>query len=99
MFTRVSIFWERSRAWTIPAMGDSKRKRTDSEVDSSSENEKEVNIEAPSSSQAKKNSESEQFWELGSKKRVTLRSWKGSRLIDIREFYGEENDMKPGKKG
>lgn len=25
--------------------------------------------------------------------------WAGSTLIDIREFYGDDNDLKPGKKG
>lgn len=54
--------------------------------------------------------------ELGKKKRVTVRSFKGTQrthatnnrgsyshpgiaLIDIREFYGQEGDEKPGKKG
>ncbi|CAK5281745.1 unnamed protein product [Mycena citricolor] len=41
------------------------------------------------------------FIELGKTKRVTVREFKGSTFIDIREFYVEKGsgDMKPGKKG
>jgi hypothetical protein len=36
---------------------------------------------------------------LGKKKRATVRSFKGTDLLDIREFYGADGDEKPGKKG
>ncbi|KAF9147198.1 hypothetical protein BGX20_006718, partial [Mortierella sp. AD010] len=37
---------------------------------------------------------------LGSKKRLCVRSWRKQTLIDIREFYYDENgDPKPGKRG
>jgi len=49
-----------------------------------------------SSSQPQKNEENEPFFEISDKRRVTVRRWKGSILIDIREFWGEG---KPGKKG
>ncbi|KIP08380.1 hypothetical protein PHLGIDRAFT_23523 [Phlebiopsis gigantea 11061_1 CR5-6] len=45
------------------------------------------------------NSDGEKYLDLGRKKRVTVRSFKGAALIDIREFYGQEGDEKPGKKG
>lgn len=52
------------------------------------------------SSSPKKTKEGELYWDLGAKKRITLRSWKGKQLVDIREFYGEDaNDLLPGKKG
>jgi hypothetical protein len=48
---------------------------------------------------AQKNGEEEIFFELSSKRRITLRKWKSNTLIDIREFYGDDGDLKPGKKG
>ncbi|KAI0268806.1 transcriptional Coactivator p15-domain-containing protein [Gloeopeniophorella convolvens] len=45
------------------------------------------------------NGEGYQFVELGKKRRVTVRDFKGSTLIDIREYYGTDGDEKPGKKG
>ncbi|KAJ7084415.1 transcriptional Coactivator p15-domain-containing protein [Mycena belliarum] len=45
--------------------------------------------------------EGEKFIELGKNKRVTVRSFKGTTLIDIREFYTDKTsgEQKPGKKG
>ncbi|KAG4300593.1 hypothetical protein PCANB_003052 [Pneumocystis canis] len=42
------------------------------------------------------------YWELGGKtRRVTLTTWKGQRLIDLREYYEDSvtHEMRPGKKG
>lgn len=47
----------------------------------------------------KHNSDGGSYVELGKKKRVTVREFKGSTLIDIREYYGSEGEEKPGKKG
>jgi hypothetical protein len=44
-------------------------------------------------------SEGEQYVQLGQKKRVTVREFKGKILVDIREFYGKDEEEKPGKKG
>ncbi|KAF9460709.1 transcriptional Coactivator p15-domain-containing protein [Collybia nuda] len=42
----------------------------------------------------------EKYIELGKKKRVTVRIFKGTPLIDIREFYTDASGIdKPGKKG
>ncbi|THH05524.1 hypothetical protein EW146_g9880, partial [Bondarzewia mesenterica] len=46
-----------------------------------------------------KNYDGEQFIDLGKKKRITVRNFKGQTLIDIREYYGDPGDEKPGKKG
>ncbi|KAJ3724515.1 transcriptional Coactivator p15-domain-containing protein [Lentinula raphanica] len=47
-----------------------------------------------------KNSEGDKFISLGKNRRATVRSFKGSTFVDIREFYGDsEESMKPGKKG
>ncbi|KAJ3859685.1 RNA polymerase II transcriptional coactivator [Lentinula novae-zelandiae] len=44
--------------------------------------------------------EGDKYIDLGKKKRATVRSFKGSTFVDIREFYGDtEQSMKPGKKG
>jgi hypothetical protein len=34
-----------------------------------------------------------------SMKFVTLENWRGQDVLDIREYYGQEGDLKPGKKG
>ncbi|KAJ7096291.1 transcriptional Coactivator p15-domain-containing protein [Mycena epipterygia] len=43
----------------------------------------------------------EKYIDLGKNKRATVRSFKGTTLIDIREFYAdkESGELKPGKKG
>ncbi|PJF18077.1 hypothetical protein PSACC_02103 [Paramicrosporidium saccamoebae] len=46
-----------------------------------------------------RNSDGEIYFELTSRRRVTVRRWKTSTLIDIREFWGDDGDLKPGKKG
>ncbi|KAG1765328.1 transcriptional Coactivator p15-domain-containing protein [Suillus occidentalis] len=66
--------------------------------------------QSPTSSKKKSNhdddvevftsSEGEKYVQLGQKKRVTVREFKGKILVDIREFYGkDQDDEKPGKKG
>jgi Transcriptional Coactivator p15 (PC4) len=46
-----------------------------------------------------KNKDGDGYIDLGKKKHATVRVFKGMPLIDIREFYGDEDDLKPGKKG
>ncbi|TFK26456.1 PC4-domain-containing protein [Coprinopsis marcescibilis] len=45
------------------------------------------------------NKEGEKYIDLGKKKHATVRLFKSIPLVDIREFYGSEDDLKPGKKG
>ncbi|KAH9949005.1 transcriptional Coactivator p15-domain-containing protein [Amylocystis lapponica] len=47
----------------------------------------------------KVNEEGEKYIDLGKKRRATVRSFKGTVFLDVREFYGNDNDLKPGKKG
>ncbi|KAK7472587.1 hypothetical protein VKT23_000700 [Stygiomarasmius scandens] len=46
-----------------------------------------------------KTPEGDKYIDLGKKKRATVRSFKGKVFLDIREFYGNDGDEKPGKKG
>jgi hypothetical protein len=48
---------------------------------------------------AKKAKTETEFVDLGAKKRVSVSTFKGKTLIDIREYYGDDDDLKPGKKG
>ncbi|XP_014231528.1 activated RNA polymerase II transcriptional coactivator p15 [Trichogramma pretiosum] len=61
---------------------------------------KKTNNKAPAK-KAKTNDDGETSWELGNMKFVTIRTFKGKLLVDIREKYMDKNsgDLKPGKKG
>ncbi|KAF8630655.1 hypothetical protein AX15_002805 [Amanita polypyramis BW_CC] len=54
---------------------------------------------ADASSHARRTSGGESYFDIGKKKRITVSMFKGQPLIDIREFYGDEGQEKPGKKG
>ncbi|KAG0354693.1 transcriptional Coactivator p15-domain-containing protein [Gamsiella multidivaricata] len=57
-------------------------------------------VKVQKTSAAKQNSEGETFFELGPKKRLTVRSWQKNTLIDFREYYTDKGgESKPGKKG
>lgn len=47
-----------------------------------------------------KNAQGEPYWTLGRNRRVTVRTFKGKTLVDIREYYEKDDgEMAPGKKG
>lgn len=45
------------------------------------------------------NADGEMYFELSSKRRVTLIKRNGSHFVDIREYWSKGDDWKPGKKG
>ncbi|KAL6310319.1 transcriptional Coactivator p15-domain-containing protein [Sparassis latifolia] len=45
------------------------------------------------------NGDGDRFIDLGKKRRATVRTFKGTIFLDIREYYGQEGDEQPGKKG
>ena len=51
------------------------------------------------SSRKLKNKDGDSYWELDRFKRVTVREFKGSIFVDIREFYDKNGELLPGKKG
>lgn len=66
----------------------------DDEKGAHSPSEDETNSDGP-----QKNADGEIYFDLTKTRRVTLRKWKGKNLVDIREFWGDQGDLKPGKKG
>ena len=55
--------------------------------------------ETSSTCSLNKNANGEIYFDINNKRRVTIRQWKGKTLIDIREFYGNKEELKPGKRG
>ena len=54
---------------------------------------------ASSSSNAKTNDDGDSYWDIGNKKRATVRVFRGVVYVDFREFYEKDGKMLPGKKG
>ncbi|XP_018566122.1 activated RNA polymerase II transcriptional coactivator p15 [Anoplophora glabripennis] len=44
-------------------------------------------------------SEDENSWDLGKNRFVKLSEFKGKWYVNIREFYNDDGELKPGKKG
>ncbi|KAA0199230.1 hypothetical protein HAZT_HAZT000105 [Hyalella azteca] len=51
------------------------------------------------SNSPKRNESGDPYWDLGMRKRVTVREFKGSTFVDIREYYEKDGKNLPGKKG
>lgn len=61
---------------------------------------KEKEEEKKAVSSTKKSEDEDTVWDLGNNRQVTVRNFKGSFYVDIREmYYDKDGDLKPGKKG
>uniref|UniRef100_A0A069DP17 Putative rna polymerase ii transcriptional coactivator n=1 Tax=Panstrongylus megistus TaxID=65343 RepID=A0A069DP17_9HEMI len=81
-----------------------KKKVSKSDSDSSGSEEVEDVKPAKEAKSTKKRSkddddDDEPSWHLGNKRFAKVRSFRGKLMIDIREFYEDNGEMKPGKKG
>ncbi|KAG8727021.1 hypothetical protein FRC12_022867 [Ceratobasidium sp. 428] len=88
----------------------SKRKAdADSDAEASAPEETEVLVKEPSPSsrivvpvpEKQTDAEGNAYFEISGKRRVTVRSYAGVKLVDIREMYSDKatGELKPGKKG
>ncbi|KAI1176540.1 transcriptional Coactivator p15-domain-containing protein [Nemania sp. FL0916] len=48
---------------------------------------------------AGKDSEGNSFWALSATRRVVLQEFKGNTFVNIREYYDNNGELRPGKKG
>ena len=72
----------------------SKKQKVEDEEDDDKEEQEEEDVVV------KINKDGEKYFDISAKRRVTVRKFKSTILIDIREFYGDdESNLKPGKKG
>ncbi|CEL53775.1 RNA polymerase II transcriptional coactivator SUB1 OS=Saccharomyces cerevisiae (strain ATCC 204508 / S288c) GN=SUB1 PE=1 SV=1 [Rhizoctonia solani AG-1 IB] len=86
----------------------SKRTRKDESEGESSAEETPVLVKKPASGTVtvpvpdkQINAEGDTYFEISGKRRVTVRSFNGLKLVDIREMYTDKasGELKPGKKG
>ncbi|XP_042587918.1 activated RNA polymerase II transcriptional coactivator p15-like [Cyprinus carpio] len=73
---------------------------SDSEVDTKAKRKRQATPEKPSKKQKKKLYVLVSFFKIGKMRYVSVRDFKGKVLIDIREYWiDQEGEMKPGRKG
>ncbi|TFK75416.1 PC4-domain-containing protein [Pluteus cervinus] len=77
----------------------SNKKRKSAAIVEESDSGAEANQETNGGVTIRSDADGNKYVELGKKRRGTVRSFKGSTFLDIREFYEASGESKPGKKG
>ena len=55
-------------------------------------------LEGHSKSSAKTDANGDRYWEISKLRRVTVSSFKGKTLVNVREYYEKDGKELPGKK-
>ncbi|XP_014277543.1 RNA polymerase II transcriptional coactivator isoform X2 [Halyomorpha halys] len=77
----------------------SKKKKADSSSGSEEDDIKDKPKKAKTSGGSKGDEDKEPSWPLDKKRFLKVREFKGKVMIDLREYYDSDGEMKPGRKG
>ncbi|KAI1756447.1 transcriptional Coactivator p15-domain-containing protein [Xylaria castorea] len=81
----------------------SKKRHVEEEVASSDEEvakpSKKAKTKTASEENPGKDSDGNSFWPLGTTRRITIQNFKGKNYVNIREYYENNGELRPGKKG
>ncbi|KAL4889123.1 transcriptional Coactivator p15-domain-containing protein [Aspergillus ambiguus] len=82
-------------------MGAGTRKRISSDfvVDDDDERPEPKRTKTKSSSSGKVDANGDRYWEISKMRRVTISSFRGKTMVNIREYYEKDGQELPGKKG
>jgi hypothetical protein len=79
-------------------MGAGSRKRLSSDFVVDDEAPQSKRTKTKSSSSGKVDANGDRYWELSKMRRVTVSSFRGKTMVNIREYYEKDGQVLPGKK-
>lgn len=79
-----------SAAATVDDLDSSKRAKTNTTNKLATPN--------PDQSRSKVDANGDRFWEISKMRRITVSSFRGKRMVNIREYYEKDGQELPGKK-